>query len=584
MNTKSAVIILIIAVALLAISLLTKSPPPPYQDARHFVDIRIEDLLGRMTREEKIGQLALVSKDGLEKKKDIIKYGLGGLLSGGGAKPDPNTPTAWRKMVQQFQNYARRSRLSIPILYGIDAVHGHANVPGATIFPHNIGLAATRDSDLVRRIGAITAQEMAATGIYWNFAPSVDVAHDQRWGRIYETFGSDTELVTDLSTAYLEGLQSTSPSVLGTVKHYLGTGDMLWNSSQNSDFSIDQGMIVANETTLRSVHLPPYISAIDAGAKSIMVSHAQWHNTEFAASHYWLTEVLKNELGYDGFVVSDWGGVNELEMNTYESTVIAINAGIDMMMLPFDYKTFTLHMQQALDSGDISEERLNDAVQRILRAKFTIGLFDSKARDLPPLHILGSGEHRLIAREAVRKSVVVLKDESQTLPLSKSASQILVSGSIADNLGYQSGGWTIEWQGVDGNSLAGTTILQAIRSNVAEENQVEYSLDGNFADRETLADIGIAVVGEAPYAEGWGDNAYPSLTPGDLVAIEKTRAASKKLVVIIVSGRPLDITPYAHNWDAVIAAWLPGTEGLGITDVLFGDYPFSGTLPVEWPI
>ncbi|HBP00230.1 TPA: beta-glucosidase [Candidatus Uhrbacteria bacterium] len=552
-----------------------------YRDASLTIDVRVEDLLSRMTTNEKIGQLALVEKNSITDTSDISSYGIGALLSGGGGNPIQNTPKTWLAMVNDFQHAAQNSRLSIPLLYGVDAIHGHSNVLGATIFPHALGLGATKDTDLVRRIGEITAQEISATGVNWNFSPTVDVVDDTRWGRTYETFSSNPIIVSELSVAYLTGLQSEF--VMGTAKHYLGTGAMAWGSSTNPDFKIDQGATLLDETTMRATHLPPFAAAIDAGVNSIMVGHISWNGVELSANHYLLTDVLKNELGFDGFVVSDWNGVDEISSDKYLAMVTAINAGVDMIMLPFDYKTFTTHMKRALDSGAISRERLDDATRRILRAKFSTGLFDTEPVEDEELLTIGSPKHRTVAREAVRKSMVLLKDVN-TLPLNKNFSHIVVAGSSANNLGRQSGGWTIEWQGVDGNWIPGTTILDGIKNAVSENTKIEYSDTGFFSARNERADIGIVIVGEAPYAEGAGDNEHPELSTEDLQIIKNVKAISKKTVIIIVSGRPLDIRPYVDSWDAVIAAWLPGSEGNGIADVLFGDYLFTGTLPVNWPL
>lgn len=592
-KTRSVYLILVIALivgAILVVKFIPTVTPAsefataPYRDAALSVDERVDNLLSLMTTDEKIGQLALIEKNSIHNKNDIAAYGLGGLLSGGGGKPNDNTPAGWLDMVTDFQTYALNSRLGIPLLYGIDAVHGHTNVPGATIFPHNIGLGASRDADLVSRIGAITAEEMAATGFYWNFAPSVDVATDTRWGRTYETFGSDSKVVSQLGSAYVQGLQSGSVSVIGTAKHYLGTGAMVWGTSSNPDFEIDQGEITIDEAKLRAVHLPPLAATVQAGVASVMVGHATWDGVELAANQYLLTDVLKGELGFEGFVVSDWFGVYEIPGGEYQAVVTAINAGVDMVMLPYDYKAFTGYVQRALADGDISMERLDDAVRRILRAKFAAGLFDAASNQASDLSQLGSTEHRLVAREAVRKSMVLLQNRGATLPLSKDVDRILVAGSAADNLGRQSGGWTLEWQGVDGNIFAGTTILEAIENAVTPKVEVEYNLTGNFAASSELAEVGIVVVGETPYAEGIGDNAHPALSPEDLQTIINVRAASKKLVVIIVSGRPLDLGPDISDWDAIVAAWLPGSEGDGVADVLFGDYPFTGKLPLVWPM
>lgn len=558
-----------------------------YQDPTASIEARVEDLLGRMTTAEKIGQLILVAKSSVRDQGDIVGYGIGAILSGGGDKPEPNTPQGWFAMVNQFQIASKKSRLRIPVLYGVDAVHGHTNVPGATIFPHAIGLGAAHDEDLVRRIGVITAQELAATGIHWNFSPTLDVVQDVRWGRTYETFGSETDVVRKLGVAYIQGLQMTTSNhapVIGTAKHYLGTGAMIWGTSGNPDFKIDQGVTRVDEETLRKTHLPPFVDAIKEGIGSIMVGHTSWNGAELAASHYLLTDVLKKELGFEGFVVSDWYGVYEIPGGQYNGVVTAINAGVDMVMLPYDYISFTNYMQLALARGDITHERLDDAVRRILGAKFKAGLFDTDFPNDSDLDQIGSKEHREVAREAVRKSLVLLKDDQSLLPLSKEVSHILVAGSSAHNLGRQSGGWTIEWQGIDGNWITGITILDAIKDSVSKNTVVDYSIDGTFSKTETLADVGIAIVGEAPYAEGWGDNAHPALSPEDLKTIANVKRASEKLVVVIVSGRPLDIRPYANAWGAIVAAWLPGSEGMGVTDVLFGDEPFTGSLPIAWPM
>lgn len=450
-----------------------------------------------------------------------------------------------------------------------------------TAFPHALGIGAAHNADLVRRMSEITAQEIAATGVNWSFSPTVDVVDDIRWGRTYETFGSDPALVSDLGVAYLKGLQSQA--IMGTAKHYLGTGAMTWGSSTNPSFRMDQGETFLNEAAMRATHLPPFAAVIDAGVQSVMVGHAAWNGVKIVANHYLLTDVLKHELGFEGFVVSDWNGVDEISGDASLAVITAVNAGVDMVMLPFDYKAFTSNMKYAIDSGAISHDRLNDAVRRILRAKFSIGLFDTKLIDSAAINAIGSVEHRAVAREAVQQSMVILKD-TNILPLRKNFSRIVVAGSSANNLGRQSGGWTVEWQGIDGNWIPGTTILDGIKHAVDEQTTIEYSDTGFFSPRNEQADVGIVIVGESPYAEGVGDNERPELSAEDLQAIANVQAISKKVVIIIVSGRPLDIHPYVDTWNAVIAAWLPGSEGSGIADVLFGDVPFTGTLPVEWAL
>jgi beta-glucosidase len=560
----------------------------PYQNPALSIDERVTDLIGRMTSAEKIGQMALTEKNSIHDLNEITRYNLGALLSGGGAGPEKNTPSEWLKMINEFQSAAKDTCLSVPLLYGIDAIHGLGNVLGATIFPHFIGLGATRDSDLVKRVAKATAEEMAATGIYWNFAPNLDVAKDIRWGKTYETFGSDTANVARLGLAYLEGTQESSNNyfgVLATTKHFVGGGDMEYGTSRNEKFKVEEGNITIDEKTLREVHLAPFQEALAGGAQVVMVGTGSWIGVIHSANHHLLTEILKNELGFSGFVVSDWYGVYEIETNRYNSLVRAVNAGIDMVMLPFEYKNFVSNMQKALSNGDITKERIDDAVKRILTVKFETGLFD-RPQALPEgLSVIGNAEHRELAREAVRKSQVLLKNKNSALPLSASSSKIIVAGSAADNLGRQAGGWTTEWQGIDGNNgIMGTTILEAIRNTVSENTGIEYNAKGDFSFTNNLADVGIAVVGEKPYAEGWGDIANPSLSPEDLSAIKKVKEKSKKIVIIIVSGRPLDIKKYANDWDAIVAAWLPGSEGQGVTDVLFGDFAFTGILPVDWEL
>ena len=523
----------------------------PYLNSGLSVSERVDDLMGRMTEWEKIGQMALIEKNSIHDLNEITKYNLGALLSGGGAGPKLETPLAWLQMVNGFQIAAKNTCLKIPLLYGIDATHGHANVLGATVFPHSIGLGATRDANLVRRVAEATAKEMAATGIYWSFSPNLDVPQDIRWGKTYETFGSDFANVAQLGLAYLKGTQDSSNkyfNVLATAKHFIGGGAMEYGNARNKNFKIEEGNITINEKALRKTHLVPFQKAVAGGTEVVMVGTATWNGVNNTGNRYLLTDVLKKELGFSGFVVSDWYGVYQVSDTRYDSLVGSINAGVDMVMTPFEYKDFMSNMQEALASGDITKQRLDDAVKRILTVKFKTGLFDRPQATEDGLSIIGNAEHRTLAREAVRKSQVLLKNENSALPLSKSLNKIIIAGSAADNLGRQAGGWTTEWQGIDGNyGVVGTTILEAIKNTVSKNSIVKYNLEGNFSEQENLADVGIAVVGEKPYAEGWGDNVNPSLSPEDLATIQKVKAKSKKLIVIIVSGRPLDIKKYIHK-------------------------------------
>ncbi len=558
----------------------------PYLNPNLSVRGRVDDLMNRMNDWEKIGQMVLVEKNSIHDLSEITKYNLGALLSGGGAGPKQDTPLAWLNMINDFQDAAGKTCLKIPLLYGIDAIHGNANVLGATVFPHSIGLGATRDADLVSRVAEATAKEMAAIGIYWSFSPNLDVAQDIRWGKTYETFGSDTKNVAELGLAYLKGTQDSSNgylNVVATLKHFVGGGAMEYGTARNKKFKVEEGNITIDEKTLRQVHLIPFKQAVANGAQVVMVGTASWNGKMNTSNQYLLTDVLKKELGFSGFVVSDWYGVYQVSNTRYDSLVNSINAGVDMVMTPFEYKDFMTNMQKALASNDITKERLDDAVRRILTVKFKAGLFDRPQAIREGLSIIGSDEHHKLARETVRKSQVLLKNEKSLLPLSKTLDKIIVAGSSADNLGRQAGGWTTEWQGIDGNNgVVGTTILEAIKNAVSEDTEIEYSEQGNFSSGNNLADVGIVVVGEKPYAEGWGDNVNPSLSSEDLVVIAKTKTKSKKIVVIIISGRPLDISLYSKNWDSIVASWLPGSEGEGVTDVLFGLYPFCGILPVKW--
>lgn len=566
-------------------------PPPPansiYKQSNQPIEARVQDLLKRMTLEEKIGQMSLVDKNSLGKIEDISKYYIGGVLSGAGAKPKVNTPQGWLDMVSEMKNQALKSRLQIPILYGVDANHGHSNVLGATVFPHAIGLGASNNPKLVNEVAAATSEELTATGINWNYSPSLDAPKDIRWGRVYEAFSDDPNINGALGESYITGSQTPNDDnsyVLTSAKHYLATGAMEWGQSNHKKFQIDQGKTNVDETALANEYLPPYKSAVEAGVSSVMVGLNQWGDERIIDSKFLVTDKLKDELGFKGFVVSDWYGVYEYSgTSKYKANVKTINAGLDMAMLPYDYKAFLSDVRKAVNNEDISSARIDDAVSRILYQKFKAGLFDVASNDVK-LDTVGSDIHRKLARKAVSSSAVLLKNDDLLLPLSKNSGRILVAGSGADNIGRQSGAWTVEWQGVDGNWMpGGTSILQAIRQVADMNSQIDYKLDGSFEESSTKANIGIAIVSEKPYAEGWGDNANPVIDSEDQEAIDNLKKSSEKVIVIILSGRPLIITDQIPNWDAAIAAWLPGSEGAGIADVLFGDSPFKAKLPITWP-
>lgn len=565
---------------------------PAYLDPSLPAAARADDLLARMTLAEKVGQMTLVEKNSII-EEDITRLGIGALLSGGGGSPLGNRPEEWLEMVNGYQQYALETRLSVPLLYGADAVHGHNNVKGAVLFPHNIGLGATGNAALVQEIGRVTARETAATGIFWNYAPAVSVPQDIRWGRTYEGYSEDTELVTRLSRAYLLGLQgddlTDADTIAGTPKHFVGDGGTAWGTSRTDDYEIDQGDTQVDEATLRAVHLPPYEVAIEAGARSIMVSYSSWNGTKIHAQHYLITDVLKGELGFDGFVVSDWGAIDQVDTNYYHAVVAAINAGIDMNMVPSKYALFIEALTAAVDNGDVTQERIDDAVRRILKVKFELGLFERPVMNESLLPAVGSDAHRQLARQAVRESLVLLHHDGDTLPISPDASLIFVAGEAADNVGIQAGGWSIEWQGRSGNITPGTTILEALETSAGAGIQVHYNRFGKYdhitddAGEPIVADVAIVVVGETPYAEGMGDRDDLALNEIQVGLIERVRERSRKLIVILLSGRPLIISEQLPLADAWIAAWLPGTEGQGVADVLFGEYEFQGSLPYTWP-
>lgn len=568
--------------------------PEAVATAADEISSRVETLLAQMALAEKIGQMTQVEKGSI-KPGDITTYFIGSILSGGGGAPVPNKPSAWVKMVNGFQDEALATRLAIPLIYGTDAVHGHNNLYGATIFPHNIGLGATRDADLVRRIGQATAAELAATGIPWDFAPVIAVPQDIRWGRTYEGYSEDTALVTELGTAYLEGLQNINGApnladprtVLATPKHFIGDGGTVWNSAANGN-RLDQGDTQMDEATLRRLFLPPYEATIAAGAQSIMVSYSSWNGTRMHADRSLLTDVLKGELGFTGFLVSDWQAIDQIPGDYASDVTIAINAGLDMIMVPYDYKRFISTLTAAVESGAVPQTRIDDAVRRILRVKVALGLFDHPYADPAFADEVGTADHRALAREAVRKSLVLLKNDA-LLPLDKAMPTLFIAGSAAGDIGLASGGWTLSWQGGAGNVTPGTTIAEGIAAAVSRRTRVEFSRPANFValkddtGKPLIADVGIAVLGERPYAEMQGDSNDLTLSAQEVEVLTRLKAQSKRVVLVLISGRPLVITEQLAQVDAVVAAWLPGTEGSGVADLLFGDYPFTGKSPYSWP-
>ena len=555
-----------------------------------------------MTLAEKVGQMTQVEVGSLSDGA-VGALGIGSVLSGGGGNPTPNDPKTWAQMVRRVQEQALLSRLGIPLLYGVDAVHGHNNLRGATIFPHNVGLGATRDANLVERVAGITARELLATNVHWTFAPAVSVPQDIRWGRTYEAYGQDPALVSSLGAAFIRGLRNNGVgfadrrrrTVLASPKHFVADGGTTWGSASayswipglwQSDvpgrWQMDQGDAEVDEEILRSVHLPPYRSAIAAGALSVMVSYSSWNGEKVHAHRYLLTEVLKGELGFDGFVVSDWLGVSQLHPDFEEAVCRAINAGMDMVMVPFDYRRFIAAVEAGHGAGRISLSRIDDACRRILSVKSRLGLFTDPFGDETLLPEVGSSPHRAVAREAVQKSQVLLKNAGDALPLSPHIARLMLAGDAADDIGLQCGGWTIEWHGVRGASTVGTTLLQAVAATVSPTTSVLYKPNGEFSEGGA-ADVGIVVVSEPPYAEGEGDRDDLSLSADEVALVRRVRGRCKILVLVIYSGRPLIIGEVLDSCDAIVASWLPGTEAAGIADVLFGKAPFTGRLPLAWP-
>ncbi|NNE10961.1 MAG: glycoside hydrolase family 3 protein [Ilumatobacter sp.] len=533
-----------------------------------------QDCLSQLTLDEKIGQMTQANHLALDSNQDIADYHLGSLLAGGGGAPSTgNTPQDWADMVDTYQAVALSGRLGIPIIFGVDAVHGHSNVYGTTIFPHNLGLGATRNPALAQQIGEVTAKEVYATGIPWTFSPCLCVARDERWGRTYESFGEDPEIAA-MMTTYIDGLQgadlSAQNTVLATAKHWVGDGGTVGGD--------DQGDTVLSEADLRAIHVAPFVDAIARGVGSVMPSYSSWNGEKLHGQQYLLTDVLKTELGFDGFVISDWAAIDQLPGDYNSDVRVSINAGIDMVMVPNNYQLFQDTLRTEIQAGNIPMARIDDAVTKILEAKFALGLFDQPFSDRTFIGDIGSPAHRAVARQAVRESLVLLENDG-VLPLPKATGEILVAGANADDIGNQSGGWTISWQGSSGDTTIGTTILEAVQATVDPGTTVTYN---ERATGRITGDFGIVVVGEQPYAEGQGDDQHLGLSAGDTNAIDRVCSAMP-CVVVLVSGRPMLIADLLPTTNAFVAAWLPGTEGEGVADVLFGDFDFTGTLPITWP-
>jgi beta-glucosidase len=557
-------------------------------------DKEIDALIARMTLDEKVGQMTQPDQMFLAAPSDVAKYHIGSLLSGGDSDPKQSNSFAdWRAMIDGYHAQAAQSNLKIPLLYGVDAVHGHNNVVGAVVFPHNVGLGATRNAKLVEEISRITAREVRATGANWTFAPCVAVPRDQRWGRSYEGFGEDPALAKQLGAAAVRGFQGADlkgpQAVAACAKHYVGDGGTSWGTGLKDAAGaqrIDQGETKVDEATLRKIHMAPYADAIAAGVATIMPSYSSWNGVKMSGSKQLMTDVLKGELGFQGFLISDYAAIDQLPGDYRSDVKTSIGAGMDMVMVPQKYQEFISTLKSLVEAGELPQSRIDDAVRRILRVKFAMGLKPgvTTASDAASVSSFGSAEHRAVARRAVRESLVLLKNDKQALPLKKTAKRIHVAGRGADDMPMQAGGWTVYWQGlrVKGKpvpEIPGTTILAAIKAAAPSAN-VTYSKDGSGASG---ADAVVVVVGEEPYAEMQGDSSDLSLGAEDKAAIAAAKQSGAPVVVVLLSGRAMIVTDELARADAFVAAFLPGTEGAGVADVLFGDYKPTAKLPLTWP-
>ncbi|MFT3789521.1 MAG: glycoside hydrolase family 3 protein [Rudaea sp.] len=557
------------------------------------MEARIREIIKGMTIEQKIGQMTQADIRKIT-PDEVRRFYIGSVLNGGNTQPGNRRGASfaqWREATRKYHDAALATdmKVKIPLIWGTDAVHGHGIVSGATVFPHNMGLGATHDAELVREIAAATAKQVRATGIDWVFAPTLAVVQNVRWGRSYESFSSDPAVVRELGTAYVEGLQGrlgSDASAVATAKHFIGDG--------GTDRGKDRGVDLSSRADLIAVHAQGYFGALEAGAQTVMASYSS--TRDFGKMHgagFLLTDVLKKRMGFDGFVVSDWNGIAEVNGCERDHCAQAINAGVDMVMVPEKWEKFIKKTAREIRLGEIPMELIDDAVTRILRVKMRAGLFERK-----PDTVVGDAQDlqaRELARRAVRESLVLLKNEGAPLPLRRGA-KILVVGKSANSLRNQSGGWTLNWQGMKNHNadfLTGDTILAGIRAAAGEANVV-FDKTAAKAKVESF-DAVIAVVGELPYAEMKGDILFPAplaesrLFPEDLQVLRKVAGHGRPVITVLVSGRPLYANDLIDLSDAFVAAWLPGTEGKGVADVLFRDaqgaaaVDFRGTLAFDWP-
>lgn len=571
-----------------------------YMDPTQDVETRVEALLAQMTLEEKIAQMVQPEQANLT-PEDVKKYGIGSALSGGGSAPTTgNKPENWAERINELKAAALETRLGIPLLYGIDAVHGNNNVYGAVIFPHNIGLGATGDTELVERIGQVVAQEVRATGIQWTFAPTLGNPQNERWGRTYECFSEDAEVVAEFGAAYIRGFQGVMGTdeyldenhVLACAKHFIGEGYTTDGMNQGNVEMTQEEFDVLLESGI----LDPYTRALNEGVRTVMISYNSVDGLKCHENKHLIRDVLKGELGFTGLVISDYNAVQQLSGVTYKEQIRqALDSGVDLFMEVSTWEDVMKNIKVLVEEGSVPMEQVDDAVRRILRVKFEAGLFEEEIDSAAEQEMradIGSEEHREVAREAVRKSLVLLKNdkvgEQSALDALQQAENILICGQKAYDMGSQCGGWTISWQGLAGNITEGTTIIDGIADAVMPEKALSHDVKGEVKPEN---DAVIVVVGEGPYAETDGDRTPESLkvSANDQEMLSNLKQSlidqgkeDIPVIAIVVAGRPINITDYMEDFDAVIMAWLPGTEGAGIADVLFGEYDFTGKLPYTW--
>jgi beta-glucosidase len=573
---------------------------PTYTNPRAPIDVRVHDLLKRMTLAEKIGQMDQISVVRMQgdcqwsggdftpscMKSVLGDNAAGSILSGGGAGPAVNTPENWATMVNTVQKYAvENSRLHIPVLYGVDAVHGHNNVLGATIFPQEIGIGSTWDPSIARQVGASAARAVAATGIDWNFAPVADLARDQRWGRYYETYGEDPLLTGTLAASAVKGIDTADGAkhVVATVKHFAGYSEP---SNGHDRVPADVSLRYLQDTLL-----PSYKAAVQAGAKTVMVNSGAVNGVPATASSYLLTKVLRDQWGFQGVVVSDWQDVRALQTSYHiaadypEAIAKAVNAGLDMAMEPYDAQGWSDGLKAAVDRGLVSVKRIDQSVSRILTLKFQLGLFEHPYVDASKANARVLGADTDLARQAADESQVLLRNDGGVLPVSSSAKKIVVAGSYADDINDQVGGWTVGWQGVpDGVKLPGTTVLQGIKEAAPSGTEVVQAKTADDAVAQAKdADLTVVVVGEKAAAEGAADAPRPELTADQQALVKSLKATGKPVVTVVLAGRPL-VLGDADGTQGLLMSWLPGTEGgHAVADVLFGKVNPSGRLNASWP-